>query len=116
MILLQGAEGTMHRQTRRTALGSPLGIVTALTVLAAPAAGQVKTYSGLDAGATPGAAHPNYDTALAAFQKGTGGPFAVDTFERLPVGPFTNPHAPESPASATFGVGLGVTASLSSVD
>jgi hypothetical protein len=106
----------MHRHPRRRIVAAWLGVLAGLALLPAPASGQPKPYSGLDAGAGPGDAHPNYTTALKAFEGATGA-FSVITFDGAPAGPFSNPNAPEAPAtSPPISLGQGVTMVLQSVD
>jgi hypothetical protein len=79
------------------------------------AIGQLAIYDSIDVNIGPGAAHPNYDAKVSQFESNTGA-FNVITFEGLTPGPFTNPSATETPASATIALGQGVQATLTGVD
>jgi hypothetical protein len=94
-----------------------LGIATALGLALAPAEvlADYQITAGLDAGVGPGAAHPNYDAALASFLA-TGPAFSTITFENAPLGRFNDPNHPPGPANATIDLGQGVQAQLTKVD
>ncbi len=91
------------------------GLLTVVCLLPGTAIGGLVIYDSIDVGVGPGGAHPNYDAELAQFETATSA-FNVITFEGLPLGPFTNPDAPEVASSASIALGQGVVANLTGVD